>query len=246
MTDKNEKLPIEIKPQNKSLIALFEKYRVILDERNDRRERIVKASRDVTSKSKKAIFALHRMNKENREETLSEGNENMRDIRGMIAKNIASEVDEETFQYFHRAFSPGLQEYVEARTLLGYLQHEDLVSLDTVREELLMACDKENSTRLEMDSMDYLLGVADLTGELMRRAIANSDEAQRIREFLYEVESAVESLNIPQSKIGKDWPGKVRVLHQSVRKVEKKCYDMAVRYAEAGDECRIGDVSALQ
>ncbi|KAF4592073.1 translin-associated protein X [Ophiocordyceps camponoti-floridani] len=40
--------------------AMFERFRDELDEHHDRRERVIKASRDVTAQSKKMIFALQR------------------------------------------------------------------------------------------------------------------------------------------------------------------------------------------
>lgn len=40
--------------------AMFEGFRKELDEHHDRRERIVKASRDITASSKKIIFTLQR------------------------------------------------------------------------------------------------------------------------------------------------------------------------------------------
>jgi hypothetical protein len=41
------------------IMKLFRKYREILDDKNDRNERIVKASRDITIESKRIIFLLH-------------------------------------------------------------------------------------------------------------------------------------------------------------------------------------------
>lgn len=41
------------------IMKQFRKYREILDDKNDRFERIVKASRDITIESKRIIFLLH-------------------------------------------------------------------------------------------------------------------------------------------------------------------------------------------
>ena len=41
-------------------IPMFEQFRAELDEHHDRRERIIKASRDITAASKKIIFTLQR------------------------------------------------------------------------------------------------------------------------------------------------------------------------------------------
>lgn len=41
-------------------ISVFEGFKAELDEHHDRRERVIKASRDITAFSKKVIFALQR------------------------------------------------------------------------------------------------------------------------------------------------------------------------------------------
>jgi len=41
-------------------IGVFEGFKAELDEHHDRRERVIKASRDITAFSKKVIFALQR------------------------------------------------------------------------------------------------------------------------------------------------------------------------------------------
>ena len=43
-----------------AILDAFAAFRDELDEKHDRRERLVKASRDVTNQSKKVIFQLHR------------------------------------------------------------------------------------------------------------------------------------------------------------------------------------------
>jgi len=42
------------------VISVFEGFKAELDEHHDRRERVIKASRDITASSKKVIFALQR------------------------------------------------------------------------------------------------------------------------------------------------------------------------------------------
>ncbi|KAK5014861.1 hypothetical protein LTR60_003150, partial [Cryomyces antarcticus] len=39
-------------------LSMFETFRAELDEHHDRRERVIKASRDITAASKKIIFSL--------------------------------------------------------------------------------------------------------------------------------------------------------------------------------------------
>lgn len=44
-----------------SVLSTFDAFRSELDDHNDRRERLVKISRDITIHSKRAIFLLHRL-----------------------------------------------------------------------------------------------------------------------------------------------------------------------------------------
>ena len=47
-------------PVRNAFTPMFEQFRAELDEHHDRRERIIKASRDITAASKKIIFTLQR------------------------------------------------------------------------------------------------------------------------------------------------------------------------------------------
>lgn len=161
-------------------------------------------------------------------------------IRGAIATRIVQELTAETYYRFHRAFSPGMQEYVEARLLLSYCADKKLATLAALDEEFREAC-SGSEFKFTIDCSDYVLGVADLTGELMRKAIAQGG-AQGIQLLtdLCSIESCMLSLTTAHS-VGKDMPSKMRVLHQSVAKVQKRCYDHAIRTAERVDCITVGE-----
>lgn len=48
-------------PLEHPIIKDFRRYSAMLDDKNDRHERLVKASRDITIESKRIIFLLHRI-----------------------------------------------------------------------------------------------------------------------------------------------------------------------------------------
>ena len=80
---------------------------------------------------------------------------------------------------------------------------------------------------------EYILGVADLTGELMRRAInsvgaGNLEEPFNICNFLQEMEMAFACLGNTNKEVGR----KLYTLRQSIRKVEAACYTLKVRGSE--------------
>ncbi|EHK96803.1 putative Translin-associated protein X [Glarea lozoyensis 74030] len=62
-------------------MPMFETFRDELDEHHDRRERVIKTSRDITAASKKIIFALQRYHV-------------VRTLKSDIPEKIAKEVDD--------------------------------------------------------------------------------------------------------------------------------------------------------
>ena len=143
----------------------------------------------------------------------------------------------------------GLQEYIEAVTFLHYLQHKALLGLPAIQERLTF---KDVSTPTEVNleeseetqnsspnlcipipPMDYFLGVADLTGELMRLAInsvgnGDLDTPLEVCQFLRELELGFTSLGNASREINR----KMSTLRQSMRKVESACYTLQVRGSE--------------
>lgn len=126
-------------------------------------------------------------------------------------------------------------------TFLCFLSEGRLLPPDELQAELDAACIAKSSEYcVPLEPSDYVLGVADLTGELMRTGVAAAGEGDRERvtmvcDFLKEVELGMDGLRGHWSSIGKDCGQKMRVLRQSVEKVEKSCFDAAVRRAEFGD-----------
>lgn len=84
-----------------------------------------------------------------------------------------------------------------------------------------------------MPAGEYVLGVADVTGELMRMAIVcvgkgALDQPFRIVSFLRSLHDALVSCPHPT----RDLNHKLRVLKQSLYKVENACYNLQVRASE--------------
>lgn len=78
-----------------ALRSVFESFRTTLDDQNERRERIIVSSRQVTSLSKKVIFHLLRISliprtaadrDEQRAKTLAEADEKVEEILGWLRK----------------------------------------------------------------------------------------------------------------------------------------------------------------
>ncbi|XP_064603440.1 translin-associated protein X-like isoform X2 [Liolophura sinensis] len=232
------------------IVQAFYTYQADLDKKHDRYERLVKLSRDVTIESKRVIFLLQRVSgseDEEAENLLKQAREKLHELRQSKCRLIARELAGEDPYQFLRAYSPGIQEYIEAVTLLHYLQDETLVSLAEVSKDLHFKLepddncddsgtavdDPEKSVSVFVSPVDYMLGIADLTGELMRIAIncigsGDITSPFKLCVFLRTVHRAFMSFENSSRELSR----KLTVLRQSLKKVETACYTLQVRGSE--------------
>eukprot|EP01117_Protostelium_nocturnum_P009569 TRINITY_DN3414_c0_g1_i1.p1 TRINITY_DN3414_c0_g1~~TRINITY_DN3414_c0_g1_i1.p1 ORF type:complete len:102 (-),score=33.43 TRINITY_DN3414_c0_g1_i1:93-398(-) len=80
---------------------------------------------------------------------------------------------------------------------------------------------------------DYLLGVADLTGELMRVcincvAVGKENRVQKTSGFIRDIYDVFCRLKVDDREI----PKKLEVMKASLQKVEQVCFNMALRGSE--------------
>lgn len=214
--------------EESSLYKSFITYQTELDKRNDKHERLVKLSRDVTIQSKRAIFSLLRKS-EDREKIVSEGRNKISEIK-ILLESMNQELQNEDIYRFHRAFSPGIQEFVEAISLLYYLEKSSVISYEEVAE--IYFDFGEDSTNF-LTPIDYMLGIADLTGELMRMAInaignGEFDLVGEICSTLQEIHSNFSSFSSNQRELSR----KLNVMKNSLRKVESAYYNLKIRGSE--------------
>uniref|UniRef100_A0A670HLY4 Translin associated factor X n=1 Tax=Podarcis muralis TaxID=64176 RepID=A0A670HLY4_PODMU len=117
----------------------FKAFQVELDTKHDKYERLVKLSRDITIESKRVIFLLHRITSApNGEEILMESETKLDLVRQKI-KQVAQELMGEDMYQFHRAISPGLQEYVEAVSFQYFIKTRSLVSIEEINRQLIFS-----------------------------------------------------------------------------------------------------------
>lgn len=233
-----------------SLMVSFKSFQLELDTRHDKYERLVKLSRDITIESKRTIFLLHRITSDpNGEEILNESEAKLEAVRQKI-KQVAQELIGEDMYQFHRAISPGLQEYVEAVSFQYFIKTRSLISVKEINKQLIFTVeDKEEETNtpssnphdkqpctwsLKVTPVDYLLGVADLTGELMRMCInsvgnGDIDTPFELSQFLRQIYDGFSYIgNTGPYEVSK----KLYTLKQSLAKVENACYTLKVRGSE--------------
>ncbi|XP_037247664.1 translin-associated protein X isoform X1 [Falco biarmicus] len=232
-----------------ALMTSFKSFQLELDTRHDKYERLVKLSRDITIESKRTIFLLHRFTSApNGEEILNESEVKLDAVRRKI-KQVAQELIGEDMYQFHRAISPGLQEYVEAVSFQYFIKTRSLISVEEINKQLIFTAeDREETTNktsnshdkqphawsLKVTPVDYLLGVADLTGELMRLCISSVgngdiDTPFELSQFLRQIYDGFTFIgNTGPYEVSK----KLYTLKQSLAKVENACYTLKVRGSE--------------
>ncbi|WAR20032.1 TSNAX-like protein, partial [Mya arenaria] len=128
-----------------------------------------------------------------------------------------------------------LQEYIEALTFLFFLKNNHLISLEDVQKRLTFTDTPpvDDSQSEGSSQAPYVLGIADLTGEMTRRAINSVGDGDLTRPFeictfLQEMESGYSGLTNCNREVNR----KLTVLRQSLRKVENACYTLRVRGSE--------------
>jgi len=134
----------------------------------------------------------------------------------------------------------GNQEFVEAISFQHYLSTQTLITLDEARARLaeVVATDLP----LPLSQADYLLGLCDMTGELMRFSItsmAMTGQVPRaeggdrtVLDDMRGIQAFLGGLNVADGRVGKDMAKKMEVLETSVQKVENALYGLVVRGAE--------------
>ncbi|KAK4305687.1 hypothetical protein Pmani_022430 [Petrolisthes manimaculis] len=240
--------------QDTVLMDLFREYSKTLDKKNDKYERVYKASRDVTVRSKRVIFSMQRipgLSEEERETLLGTASGDLRDIEQTLLKHIAMELRDEDPYQFVNAYTAGLQEYIEALSFHHFLLTGSIVSHEEVQRRLTYGPQDEAQAALVPLSVlvrpkEYILGVADLTGELMRFCIkcvstADFDKCYQICDVLKAMHGGFLSLGyIP----AKELYHKMMVFKSSLHKVEEACYSLQLRKSEVPADM-LSDVFAM-
>ncbi|XP_027916794.1 translin-associated protein X isoform X1 [Vigna unguiculata] len=213
----------------------FTGYAEYLNDLNDKRERVVKASRDITMNSKKVIFQVHRMSKFNKVEVLEKAEKDLAAVTDQYVSRLVKELQGTDFWKLRRAYSPGIQEYIEAATFCCFCKNGTLLELDEINKTLLPLNDPSLHP-LQINVLDYLLGLADLTGELMRLAIGRISDgeleyAEKICRFVRDIYREL-TLVAPLMDDNSDMKTKMDVMLQSVMKIENACFSVHVRGSE--------------
>ncbi|OAP62162.1 hypothetical protein AYL99_04365 [Fonsecaea erecta] len=223
-------------------LPMFDAFRAEIDEHHDRRERIIKASRDVTAQSKKIIFALQRVRELGKpiHASISKQTTPMyTTIRNLLQSVVPDLQGINAFRY-RGNISGGIQEFMEAVTFQRYLETQQVMRFEEAQAQL--------PAGISLTYDDYALGIFDMTGELMRFAItymatnghlpgisrgAESSHKSSILTDMQDLRTGLEALDASQLRgLSKHFDDKLKVTKTSVEKVENSVYQMIVRGKE--------------
>ena len=120
----------------------FEKIRKEIADFDIKRESIIQKSREIINLSKRIIYALHRNDIKSASMYVKDIEKNKKSLSGSI------QLDTNINQ-------TALQEYAEALCYYHFIKNKKIPT----------------SAYLKIDNVSYLMGLCDLTGELVRKAV---------------------------------------------------------------------------
>ncbi len=167
------------------------------------RDTIIKRSRDITKASKQAIYALHRDAREEAAQHLADAKTAINELLPAIRADPTLRTG---------GFSGGMEEYVEARLFLAFLEHGTLLPSSAIPDA---------------DAEEYLGGIADLTGELVRHAVLRAtardrESVQRIRDLIDGIFGQFLQFDFRNGELRKKYDG----MKYALQKAEQLLYDL--------------------
>jgi len=148
---------------------LFQKIKEDLAGFQQEREVIIGASRQILQNSKKAIFAGHQGELKKAEEHLQ--------LAEAAIDELLRKYQQDNRLRFEGSYKAGLEEYVEAKFFVAVLKNEEIKEI-------------ANPT---IGAEEYLGGLCDVTGELVRQAVllATKDQIKDIERFKNIIEEII-------------------------------------------------------
>ena len=179
----------------------FSKIRNEMHKTDMKREEIIQTSREIITISKQIIYAAQR-------NELKEAEKSIKNIKDKIKKlrkiNILTDTN---------INSVAFHEYVEAIAFYEFVKNKKIPT----------------RASLGVSAEDYLSGLCDLTGELVRKAIFDVihkkfDEAAKIKELVHDIYGEFLKLHLRNGELRK----KSDSIKWNLKKLEEVMYDIAI------------------
>jgi len=87
--------------------------------------------------------------------------------------NVSKDLQGLNAHQYQRQISGGIQEYMESATFEHYLTNQTLLPYEQAKQQLVELGNLKEGGPIELTNEDYLLGIYDMTGEVMKFAITN-------------------------------------------------------------------------
>src|SRR3989338_3511839 len=179
----------------------FKSIRDEMHKVDQRREEIIRLSREIINVSKQVIYATQRND-------LGAASSIIKEIKGKVSKLKKININSDT-----NINSVAFQEYVEAIAFYEFVKNKKIPSRSS----------------LGVSAEEYLSGLCDLTGELVRKAIYDVihkkfDEAERIKELVHDIYGEFLKLHLRNNELRK----KSDSIKWNLKKLEEVMYDIAV------------------
>ncbi|MBI2541477.1 hypothetical protein HYV80_02100 [Candidatus Woesearchaeota archaeon] len=180
----------------------FDKIREEMHRLDLQREDVIQTSRDVIHISKQIIYAAQR----NEMETAASS---IKAIKGKIKKLKKFRIPNDT-----NINAVAFQEYVEAISFYEFVKNKKIPTRQS----------------LGVPAEDYLSGLCDLTGELVRKAVYDVihkkfDEAERIKELVHDIYGEFLKLHLRNGELRK----KSDSIKWNLKKLEEVMYDISMK-----------------
>ncbi|RHY48112.1 hypothetical protein DYB30_006020 [Aphanomyces astaci] len=182
--------------------ASFQRMSAEMNAFDDKREAIIRQSRDILKASKQAIFSMHRGALDDATAKLAAADRVISQLAPLI------EVDRSLRT---GSFAAAMEEYAEAQCFLHFLEHGTLVSIDKLHS---------------VEREEYLSGVVDFTGEVGRYAVAQATkrdvaQVETCRDIVEAISGEFSFRNGPLRK-------KYDSLKYNLKKLENTLYELSL------------------
>jgi|APSaa5957512576_1039674.scaffolds.fasta_scaffold70373_2 translin len=188
----------------KSSMIDLSKIQTELAAYDGKREDLIKKSRDVLKLSKLLIYAVHRDEIEKAEKLKVEIESELKALESIASHNSKLQ--------YEGSYKIAVQEYVEAVLYLNFVQTGKVAVMDNLHAE------------------HYLLGLADLPGEMVRRAVYLASKGER--EEVIKIRDAVDNIYgqfLTLNSRGNELRKKVDGIKYSLNKLQDLVLELKLR-----------------
>jgi len=180
----------------------FNRIREEMHKLDLRREELIQLSREIITISKQIIYAAQRND-------MGAADSAIKDIKNKVSKLKKIKIHTDT-----NIISVAFQEYVEAICFYEFVKSKRIPT----------------KASLGVSAEDYLSGLCDLTGELVRKAVydvihKNYDEAEKIKELVHDIYGEFLKLHLRNGELRK----KSDSIKWNLKKLEEVMYDISMR-----------------